>query len=515
MKSRYHLQNGASYCKKTHSTSGGLLMETSPSATSSYSHTEQSVAQDLSLKQISQIFLNNWLLFVVLFVAFCIISGIVYVSKIPYMAQSTITVNDVQNSSLQSFASQFFGMSKTVSEGKKNNSPLLKHVEYLKTTDFFEKLLTQIQETKDSKNLTMAEQEGYAQFRSQYLSTDMNEEARMKVLTILDSYSRTKLDSDFELKVSFIAPTKEMALFLTNTALAKTLEVLKQRELSDILKIEKFIQAQIESTEENIAQLNLQLAEFQNKPENLISLSSKEKVGEYLSDLMVRKNELKMKIAENQKVIEYLSQGKKDIRESQLYGNGGRIQALRLENQMHEDNLAQIQASVNRVTSMAKAIPIASQIFEDLKKKSEIEFEKYKGLSENLSKAEAQKLSIESRFEILETARFDRVKPMVSLFVLLLISIVLSQILGSLIIYVTSIWDSSTVTSKSSRNVVIIDSHSLDPRIVIEDSKIRFRLKNANYDESESDDNEMREQRLTFRLFNQKSVNGDETVENG
>jgi hypothetical protein len=37
-------------------------METTKSA-SSFSHTEQSVAQELSLKQISQILINNWLLF--------------------------------------------------------------------------------------------------------------------------------------------------------------------------------------------------------------------------------------------------------------------------------------------------------------------------------------------------------------------------------------------------------------------------------------------------------------------
>jgi len=69
---------------------------------SSYTHTEQSLAQDLSLKQISKIFLNNWLLFACLFLVFSTLATFIYVAKIPYVAQSAIIVNDAQNSSLQS-----------------------------------------------------------------------------------------------------------------------------------------------------------------------------------------------------------------------------------------------------------------------------------------------------------------------------------------------------------------------------------------------------------------------------
>lgn len=480
-------------------------METISGATSSFSHTEQSVAHDLSLKQISQVFFNNWLLFVILFGAFSSVVTVLYIYKIPYVAQSTIIVNDSQNSSLQSFASQYFGMSKSVSDGKKSNSPLVKHFEYLKTSDYFEKLLTDIQAGGDDTTMTMAEKTGYEEFKNLFFKEPLAEQDKIKALSTLDSWSKIKLDSDFELKISFAAPSAEMSLFLTNRALKTTLALLKQREMTEVTKIESFIQEQLAITEKNMLQFNKQLAEFQNKPENLISLSSKEKVGEYLSDLMVRKNEIKMKIAENHRMIDFLSQGKKSVRESQLYGNGGRIQELKLANQMHENNLKQIQASVDRVTSMAKSIPVASQMFDELKSKSELEFQKYKNLSESLSKAEAQKLSINSRFETLETARMDKVKPMVSMLVLLMISIVLAQVIGSAILYIAYIWDSNTITAKSSRNVVIVDGHNFDPRMVIEDSKIRFRLKNSSFEESSSVEDDLGSRRLTFRLFKQKN----------
>lgn len=467
-------------------------------ASNSNTHYERStrrLTEDLSLKEISKIFTSNWPLFVIVFVILSACSVAFYALKVPYVSTGSIVVNDTQNSSLQSFASEFFGLTKTVADGKKNNSPLQKHVEFLKTEEFFNQLLADIQTRGASTELTLNEKTGFALFQETYLKPEFTEVEKLKLLQTIDGMAKFKLDSDFELKVAFATPSKEMSLFLTNTALQTIAESLKQRELFDVVKVETFIKVQKDLAEKNMTGFNNQLAEFQNKPENLISLSSKDKVGEYLSELMVRKNEIRMKIAENQKTIDFLSQGKTNRRESQLYGNGGRIQSLVLENQMNRSKLSDLQTAINQISNQAKAIPIAAQTFDDLKKKSDIEFEKYKSLTEALAKAEAQKLSIGNRFEILEKGRFEKVVPLVSLLVMLLLSLVLSQILGSLIIYVIYIWDSNTVTAQASRNVVIIDSHSLDPRVFMENSKIRFNLKHSSNDDADSEN-----KKLTFNV---------------
>lgn len=473
-------------------------------STGRFERSSQRLTEDLSLKEISRIFIRNWPLFTILFLVLSVCSVAVYVVKIPYISTGSIVVNDTQNSSLQSFATQFFGLTKSVADGKKNNSPLLKHIEYLKTEEFFNQLLSDVQLRGTSTELTLNERKGFEQFKELYLSSTPNESDKLKVLQALDSMAKVKLDSDFQLKISFATDSKEMSLFLTNTAVKSIAEALKQRELFDIIKVETFIKVQKEAAEKNMVEFNSQLATFQNKPENLISLSSKDKVGEYLSELMVRKNEIRMKIAENQKVIDYLSQGKSQRRESQLYGNNGRVQNLILENQMNRSKLSDLQTAINQITDQAKTIPVAAQTFDELKKKSEVEFDKYKSLTESLSKAEAQKLSIGNRFEVLDKGRFEKVAPQVSLLILLLLSFVVSQVLGSLIIYVIYIWDSNTVTAQASRNVVIIDSHSLDPRVIIENSKIRFNLKSGA-----DSDSDHAQRKLTFNVFQKKSASGD------
>ena len=66
------------------------------------------------------------------------------------------------------------------------------------------------------------------------------------------------------------------------------------------------------------------------------------------------------------------------------------------------------------------------------------------------------------------------------------------------------------MTAEASRNLVIFDNHSVDPRVIIENSKIRFRLRDNRFEESEGVDFDEAPKKLTFRLFNKKSANGED-----
>ena len=173
---------------------------------------------------------------------------------------------------------------------------------------------------------------------------------------------------------------------------------------------------------------------------------------------------------------------------------------------MHQSKIADIQKAIDQVAYQAKTIPVATQVYDDLKKKSEMEFTKYKELTDATSKVEAQMLSIQSRFEILEKGRIDKVVPQITLLILLMLALLISQVLGSLIIYIMYIWDHNSVTAHSSRDIVILDSHSLDPRVFIENTKIKFRMKDSDFSNESAGDGS---KRLSFKIFNQKSSGGD------
>lgn len=476
----------------------------------------QSLTEELSLKNIAQILVQNWALFAVIFATLSIVSIALYNFKVPYQSTGSVIINDNKNSSLQSFATQFTGNASAtkVNEAKKANSSVQKNIEYLKTTDFYLKLIRSISENKKIAEMTMSEKAGYDQFQSTVLNNKkidaLNADDQLAAVRKVDVMMKLNLQSDYEIEMVVSSLDKDLAYFVSKNSLPVVAGELKRIEETDLKKVKDFLVNQKATLDTSISALNKQLSDFQSKPENLISLGSN-KVGDYISELMVRKNEIKMKISENNQIISSL--GGSTRRDSALYGNSGKIQNLKIENEMLSARLADLQQTMGRVMGQAKNIPTASITYDELKKKSELEFQNYKQVTESLAKIDAYELSLNNKFEILESPRYDKVKPFIGIVTLLLLSLLLTQAIGSIIIYIRTIWDTKYVTAQQTRNIVVIDGHSLDPRVIIENSKIKFRLRSNSFDAEQARDSR---QRLGFDfsrtkdVTNTKTVNGDD-----
>ncbi|WP_374034007.1 hypothetical protein ACES2I_15545 [Bdellovibrio bacteriovorus] len=462
---------------------------------------DQHIEPELTVGEIIKLYLSHWRMFALFTAVLFAISALVYAVKVPFVANSTIVIHDSQNSSLQAFSNQFYGMSKSVQESKKGSSVLSKHIEYLKTREFYEDLLNRIQARGNSKEITLEERKGFEIFKEKYLNgLEANPESKVQLLQILNAWTKINLDSDFEIRVSAVTPIKSMSLFLSNTVSELAAEKLKTRELSEINRVEDFMAKQKADADEKLVALGKQLAEMQNKDENLLPLASKDKMGDYVSDLLVRSNEIKLKMAENRKMIDYLQAGRGKQKESALYGVGGRIEALKIENNILAGKLGQVQASIAQLKKEVKDLPFAAQMVEDLKKKSELEFNRYKELSTALTKLDAMKISIDTRFEVLERARWETTLPQIGLLSLGLLSLLLSQFIGSLVIYFRYLWNPHVVTAQASRNLVIFDNHSVDPRVIIENSKIKFSLKKP--EAKKEDETEDEQQKIAWNVLN-------------
>lgn len=432
--------------------------------------------KQLTAEDIISLYLSQWRIFVALFASFVSISTVLYVWKVPFVAVGSIISNDNQNSGLQAFSSSFYGMGKSLQEGKKGNTVLTKHLEYLKTQEFYSNLAAKALIIGQSKKITVDELDGFNKIKEK-LKSDSS-------ISFLASRVSVKLDSDFQFKITSKDSDKNTALFLANAAVAVCQENLKDRELSEIVSVSKFISEQKENAESTLKKISKELSGYESKDSELLPLASQQKMGDYVSDLLVRSNELKLKISENNKLIEVLNQGKPSNRESKLYGVGGRIETLRIENSLLNGKLSQLTASIDRLRKQTKQMPFATLMVEDLKKKSEIEFTKYKDLSEAESRLEAQKLSIKTRFEILEKALPESTRPQFNFMALLGLSLMLSQLIGSLFVYFKYLWSPETITAMAERNLVILNDHGIDPRVIIENSKIKFSLNNVKTNHS-------------------------------
>lgn len=476
----------------------------------------QSLTEELSLKNIAQILIQNWALFAVIFVSLVTISMLLYCFKIPYQSSASVIINDNKNSSLQSFTTQFVGNASAakINEAKKPNSSVQKSIEYLKTTDFYIKLIRSLSENKKITDMNISEKAGFDQFNKIILNNKkldtLSLDDQLLVVKKVDSMMKLNLQSDYEIEILVSSLEKDLAYFVSKNSLPIIRDELRNIEADDLKKVKDFLVEQKSNLDVSIHALNKQLSDFQSKPENLISLGAN-KVGDYISELMMRKNEIKMKISGNNQIIAALD-GNSTRRDSALYGNSGKIQNLKIENEMLNARLIDLQKTMDQVLGQAKNIPTANMTYDELKKKSDLEFQNYKQVNESLSKIDAYELSLNNKFEVLESPRYDKVKPFIGILTLLLLSILLTQVIGSVIIYIRTIWDTQYVTAQQTRNIVVIDSHSLDPRVFIENSKIKFRLRQTSFD-SESHQSERKKLGFDFSsakdLKKTKTVNGD------
>ncbi|MEK2689949.1 hypothetical protein [Bdellovibrio sp. GT3] len=440
---------------------------------------------ELSVGEILKLYLSHWRMFVFFTAILFGLSVLVYAVKIPYIASTTVIFNDSQNSSVQAFTTQYFGLNKSLQESKKGSSLLSKHIEYLKTREFFEAVLSKIPERGESPLISMEERKGYETLRDKYLSKiSTTPESKIAFLQKLDGWIRAQLDSEFEIKITAATPDRAMSLFLVNTVVQTGSELMKKREAQEINRVENFIIEQKKDADSKIASLGMELAEVENRDHSVVPLASKDKINDYVSELLVRGNELKLKISQNSKMIAYLKKDRTDSNDKTMYGVGGQIENLKNQNDILKDQLGQVQASINSLKSESRELPYQAHMADDLRKKSELEFARYKELSTALAKLESQKLSVGNRFEVLEPARWENTSPQIGLMALALLSILVSQFVGSLIIYFRYLWNPNVVTAEATRNLVVFDNHSMDPRVIIENSKIKLNLKQPDKDET-------------------------------
>ena len=464
----------------------------------------QELRRELSLSEITTIALRNWPLFLVLLIATTAIGLSFYKWKNPYVAKTTIIINDNQNSQLQSFSMSLAGNAKT-NEAKKSNSTAQKNLEYFKTTDFLQKVLNAANNPLLNTQLTLSEKSGQNAFAKLVLEnkTNMTEDEKLKAYQKLDRMLSFKVKSDYEIEVSATNDQQELALYVANLTSNVAFESLKQRDAYEIQEINDFISKEKAAVDAELLDLNTKMAKFNDKPENLMSITSIDKVGAYLAELKIQKNDVALKMAENNKLIQTLNANSNGRRESELYGNSGRIHALKLENEQLRAKYGNLQAAFDRTSNEVKVMPYAAQMFEELKKRSEMQLARFKTLSEDITKIEALKMAAANKYEIFERARFDKVTPAVPLMVVLFLALLVSQVLGSLIIYLRAIWNSNIVTAESTRNVVVLDSHSLDPRVIIENSKIRFRLRHSSIEEKDHEDGQTKKLGFNFKAKDQ------------
>lgn len=398
----------------------------------------------------------------------------------PQVAKGSIVVGDSQNSSVQAYSNSVASFGKSLVEGKKANSPLQKHFEYLKSRNFMDQLAQKmiVQIASDSE----VSQEIKTKLQVKLQNVPAIEQSK-SLASYLSRIIQFKLTSDFDLSVKVYERDAEFSTYVARLTLQSAVENLQDRELQELAKVEEIIKGQKELADLEIKKIDQELGKYKDQPEFLLALSSKDKMGDYVSELLVRENEIRLKMAENKRLMNKMGVGSR--REgSRLYGIGGKVEMLRLENQELASRMAEIKASLSKLTVSLKQTTLQAQEIDSLKRKSEIEFVKYKEAANSLAHIDAAKQSVSSRFEVFEWPSRETTSSQYPFLLVLGAALLLSQVIVLVVImlrYPSQLQPDPEPLNKN-RLILLKDFEIQNPIITHDNYKLGYSLDSKQTD---------------------------------
>ncbi|MES3038100.1 MAG: hypothetical protein V4736_09360 [Bdellovibrionota bacterium] len=380
--------------------------------------------------------LKRWKKSIAWAVGLILIALVARFAVVPYEMTSTITIHDPQNSQLQAFSNNFFALSKTQGAPTRKNNSAERATDILERHETYASFLQML---KDKANSTkpVLDREAAEKLESK-LGTKLAtlDPANRKLSRVINEMVSFKTLSPSEIKLTVSTPDRELAFFVGLEFLDHAVKVLKEHESKEIQKVKAALEKQRDQFKSQFMKITEDLSKFQKRPENIISLASGNSLGNYMSDLMVRKNEVELQIAENQRTIEFLGGTKAaHLAIARDLGQRSQIRQLLDETSLLKKQVASLQGSINRITSQTSGTVEAMRMYDELKKSADADFKNFQEANDTLSKLVVYQISIDSKFEPFEVPEFEDIKPAIASSTLIALAILLSQMFFSMFLY--------------------------------------------------------------------------------
>lgn len=393
--------------------------------------------QDTGARTLFFLALTQWRLGARLTGVLLVLGLFAYIFFVPYTLKSVVLINDAQTSQLQAFTNNFFTLSKTQASSRKAQSPAQQAVDYLERQDSYSAFLKYLAVQVVAADTSKESSEGYSRLQD-YLGVDLkaaNYNVRQTASKLRQLIS-LKASSPTELTISAASGNRDFSFFLNTEYTKFAIEALKQDAEKEMEKVRLAIERQRDQFKAQFEASNKELISFQSRPENVLSLANGANVSTYISELVVRKNEVELKIADNERAIEFLGGAKAaNLASNRNLGGRSQVQQLVEETQLLRKQAAGIQDSIRKFSSATNGTAEAMRMHEELKKTTDREFKNFQEANDLLSKMGVYNVSIASKFELLHQPEAEETRKALSFYMVMAAAVFLSQLLFAAFIY--------------------------------------------------------------------------------
>lgn len=408
---------------------------------------------------------SQWRLALLISGAFILLAALTEVFLVPYRLKTEIVINDAQTSQLQAFSNNFFELSKMQSVNRRNATASARSVDFLLRPEVYTNFADHLKERIARNELHPSSKAYYVSFESQLGKAWLSElEAKADLVSWLRSRIKVATQGPSEIGITVTTGNRDVAYFLSVEYTQFALNKLQFIETNEMNKIRLALEKQRDHFKSEFTRLNKEYIEYQTRPDHVLSLASGDNIANYLSDLMIRKNEVELRINENQSTIQFLG-GRRaaELAATRNLGQRSHVQHLIESTELLRTQAAVIQNSIDKFTKATSGSAEIVRISDELKKSSDREFKNFQESNDLLSKLGVIEVAIAQKFEISRLPHIEEVRKAMSTGLILALAILLAQLVYS--VWVFALWKECIALALEKISVTASESRRSPPKI--------------------------------------------------
>ena len=234
---------------------------------------------------------------------------------------------------------------------------------------------------------------------------------------------------------------RELSVLIVNEALATAQKNIVDRELEDLDRAENYFTLEIESVRARLDVIENSTVKKLQKNQILSVDVEKGDSSRYISELKKNINDTKITISNNQSRINSLTEkikanGSKDLGVISKFNESSQIKMLEDQNVDLQIELKTYQSYLRTYESQKTGLVPMQYEIQKMNANHDFEYKMFASLNDSLARIGLQKTYVKNKVDILERERISKVRSSPTLAIMILISLMLSQVIGMFSIYV-------------------------------------------------------------------------------
>ncbi|MEA9355285.1 hypothetical protein SHI21_03695 [Bacteriovorax sp. PP10] len=393
--------------------------------------------EEITLHQVLLIFTKRWKYLLMLALIFALAALVKHKYFPTYPGTGKLIIKDVRNSQLQLVLSSVAGPGTETTSSEVKGEDVVDRAEIVLDTHEYYVALAQrlLQIKKETGNIALTN------FFKKFEDNESNPEYVHNVANVLSGIITFNSAKGGVLVINVKTNNRELSVLVVNEALKEAQKNIIDRELEDLDRAENYFNAELESVRGRLDGIENSTVKKLQKNQILSVDVEKGDSSKYISELKKNINDTSIAISNNTSRMNSLNEkikngGARDLGVISKFNESSQVKMLEDQNKDLEIELKTYKSYLRSYENQKTGLVPMQYEIQKMNANHDFEYKIFASLNDSLARIGLQKTYVKNKVDILEQERVSRVKSSPSLAIMMLISLMLSQVIGMFSIYV-------------------------------------------------------------------------------